>query len=135
MYWSLDEDVGVDVVSKAMSRNRFREIKRNLHLVNNNDFSNTTDKMFKLRKLSDILMKKFNQWQVFHENLSIDESMVKYYGHHSAKLFIRGKPVRFGFKNWVVASSSGYCYCFDIYCGKAATPTTAPLSTIWKQIL
>ncbi|CAH2084943.1 unnamed protein product [Euphydryas editha] len=52
MCWSLDEDIGVDVVSKAMSRNRFREIKRNLHLVNNNDFSNTTDKMFKLRKNS-----------------------------------------------------------------------------------
>jgi hypothetical protein len=108
MYWSLDEDIGVEVVSKAMSRNRFREIKRNLHLVDNNDAPNATDKMFKVRKLADILMRKFCQWNVFHELISVDESMVKYFGHHSAKQFIRGKPVRFGYKNWVAASSSGY---------------------------
>lgn len=136
MYWSLDEDIGVDVVSKAMSRNRFREIKRNLHLVDNNDAPNTTDKMFKVRKLADMLMKKFCQWNVFHELISVDESMVKYFGHHSAKQFIRGKPVRFGYKNWVAASSSGYCYSFDIYCGKSANSSTEPLGTrVVKMLL
>lgn len=30
-----------------------------------------------------------------------------------------GKPVRFGYKNWAAASSYGYCYVFDVYCGKA----------------
>jgi hypothetical protein len=78
MYWSLDEDIGVEVVSKAMSRNRFREIKRNLHLVDNNDAPNATDKMFKVRNLADILMRKFCQWNVFHGLISVDESMVKY---------------------------------------------------------
>ncbi|CAH2101337.1 unnamed protein product [Euphydryas editha] len=82
-----------------MSRNRFREIKRNLHLVDKKDAPHTLDKMFKVRKLCDILIKKFNQWGVFHENLSIDESMVKYFGHHPAKQFIRGKPIRYGYKN------------------------------------
>ncbi|XP_013193343.1 piggyBac transposable element-derived protein 3 isoform X2 [Amyelois transitella] len=135
MYWSLDEDVGVEVVSKAMSRNRFREIKRNLHLVDNNDASTTSDKMFKVRKLSEVLMKKYNQWGIFHEFISIDESMIRYYGHHPAKQFIRGKPVRFGYKNWVAASSSGYCYSFDIYCGKSTTPTTEPLGTRVVKLL
>lgn len=31
------------------------------------------------------------------------ESMVKYFGHNPAKQFIRGKPVRFGFKNWTIS--------------------------------
>ncbi|KAL3280001.1 hypothetical protein HHI36_017509, partial [Cryptolaemus montrouzieri] len=79
-----------------MTCNIFREIKRNLHLVDNNDAPNTTDKMFKVRKLADILMKKFNQGNVSHENISIEESMVKYYEHHSTKQFMRDKPVRFG---------------------------------------
>lgn len=136
MYWSLDEDIGVEVVSNSMSRNRFKEIKRNLHLVDNNEASNTTDKMFKLRKLSDVLIKKFNQFGVFHENISIDESMVKYYGRHSAKQFIRGKPVRFGYKNWVAASSSGYCYSFDIYCGRSTNSVSEPLgSRVVKMLL
>jgi len=51
------------------------------------------------------------------ENLSIDESMIPYYGRHYAKQYIRGKPVRFGFKNWALCSSTGYMYAFDIYTG------------------
>ncbi|KAK9753011.1 Transposase IS4 [Popillia japonica] len=66
----------------------------------------------------DILNKNFRQWGFFHENLSVDEAMVKYFGHHPAKQFIRVKPVRFGFKDWMVYSSSGYCYAFEVYCGK-----------------
>lgn len=44
--------------------------------------------------------------------------MIKYYGKHSCKQFIRGKPIRFGYKNWMMASASGYCYDFEIYQGK-----------------
>ncbi|CAK1592870.1 unnamed protein product [Parnassius mnemosyne] len=136
LYWSLDEDVGVALVSRAMSRNKFREIKRYLHLVNNDEASNSRDKMFKIRSLADILMTKFNQWGVFHENISIDESMVKYYGHHPSKQFIRGKPVRFGYKNWVAASSTGYCYKFDLYCGKSLDSSDEPLGTrVVKSLL
>lgn len=95
VYWSNDADLLVKLVATAISRNRFQEIKQNLNLLNTN----------------------FQQWGVFHENLSIDEGMVKYFGHHSSKQFIRGKPVRFGFKDWMLCSSSGYCYNFDTYCG------------------
>ncbi|KAH9629868.1 hypothetical protein HF086_006552 [Spodoptera exigua] len=98
MYWSLDEDIGVELVSKAMSRHRFRDIKRNLHLVNNDLAGTSNDKMFKIRPLADKLMEKFLQWGVFHDSISVDESIVKYFGHHPAKQFIRGKPVRFGYK-------------------------------------
>nr|CAI5833783.1 unnamed protein product [Callosobruchus analis] len=58
--------------------------------------------------------------------------MVKYYGHLSAKQFIRGNPCRFGFKNWSLCSSSGYCYAFDTYCGKSVNPdddSQLPLSS------
>lgn len=43
--------------------------------------------------------------------------MIKYYGHHSAKQFIRSKPVRFGYKNWTLCSATEYNYSFDTYCG------------------
>ena len=35
-------------------------------------------------------------------NYSIDETMVSYFGRHSAKQFIRGKPVRFGYKVTII---------------------------------
>lgn len=106
----------------SISRNRFTEIKKSIHLADNATLDKI-DKMYKIRPLMNLLNNKFQQWGIFHERLSIDEAMVKYFGHHSAKQFIRGKPVRFGYKDWTICSSTGYCYCFDTYCG--AKPSVA----------
>ena len=40
--------------------------------------------------------------------LSVDESIIPYYGRHGAKQFIKGKPIRFSFKLWVLAKPKGY---------------------------
>ncbi|KAI4460385.1 transposase is4 [Holotrichia oblita] len=49
---------------------------------------------------------------------NMEESMVPYYGKHYAKQYIRGKPTRFGFKNWALCTNEGYMVGFDIYTGK-----------------
>ena len=49
------------------------------------------------------------------KDLAIDEQMVPYFGRHSAKMFIRCKPITFGYKNRVLASSDGYPYKFETY--------------------
>ena len=82
---------------KSMARNRFLELYRYIHLANNPHVI-ASDKMFKIRSLLDMLNSKFQKWDIMHKNLSIDGSMVKYFGHHEAKQSIRGKPVRVGFK-------------------------------------
>lgn len=43
--------------------------------------------------------------------------MVPYFGRHSCKMYIKGKPVRFGFKLWCLCSSDGYLYQFLPYAG------------------
>ncbi|XP_047120564.1 piggyBac transposable element-derived protein 2-like [Schistocerca piceifrons] len=48
MYWEQASDVGVPLVFNSMSRNRFREIKRFIHL-NDNSRIDRNDKMHKLR--------------------------------------------------------------------------------------
>lgn len=116
MYWKMSADTHVPIVANSMSRNRFQEIKRYIHFADNNNLD-LNDKMAKLRPLSNLLCQKFQKWGYMHKHLSIDESMVKYFGRHSAKQFIRGKPVRFGFKNWMLCSKDGYMYQFDTYCG------------------
>ena len=52
------------------------------------------------------------------KNVSVDESMLPYFGRHECKQFIRNKPVRFGFKAWVLALVTGYCVSFTLYQGK-----------------
>ena len=66
----------------------------------------------------DQLVRQFQLFDVFHKNLSIDEEMVPYHGHHSSKMLIRNKPIRFGFKLWMLCSVDGYPYKVQIYCGK-----------------
>nr|CAH7746456.1 unnamed protein product [Callosobruchus chinensis] len=89
--------------------------------------------MSKVRPLMKKLNQNFQQWGIFHENLAIDEAMVKFFGRHSSKQYIRGKPVRFGYKNWMICSSTGYAYGFDTYCGAKCTSksedSTLPLGS------
>ena len=124
MYWSLDEDVSVPIINNSISRNRFHEIKKHLHFADNSKIDKE-DKMYKLRPLVDILNQNFQQWEIFHENLSIDEAMIKYFGHHPSKQFIKGKPVRFGFKDGMLCRSTGYCYNFETYAGAKKNQDTA----------
>ena len=66
--------------------------------------------------------------------MSIDESMVLYYGRHSCKQFICAKrirfvPIRFGCNLWVLQSATGLYYNIKIYTGKSANDTGEPLGT------
>lgn len=92
LYWCPQKDTRNELVYNAMRRNRFEEIMRYLHCVNNNNID-ATDKMSKLRPLIDKIKEKFMQYYVPEQNISYDESMVKYYGKHSCKQFIRGNPI------------------------------------------
>ena len=125
-YWSTSEDLEAPVFRKTMSRDRFRIIKRYLHLADNSNLASS--KMAKVLPLLEMLKKNCQQFGVFHEFLSIDESMIPYHGHHSAKQFIRSKPVRFGYKMWMLCGADGYPYNFSIYCGKEGESKT-PLGT------
>nr|CAH7726921.1 unnamed protein product [Callosobruchus chinensis] len=131
-YWSLDDDLKVPIVANAMSRNRFLEIKKYIHIADN-DHLDKNDKMSKVRPLMNKLNQNFQQWGIFHENLAIDEAMVKFFGRHSSKQCIRGKPVRFRYKNWMICSPTGYAYGFDTYCRAKCTSksedSTLPLGS------
>ena len=90
----------------------------NLHL-NDNSAINKDDKLFKVRPYIELLNKKFQQFGVHKTNLSIDEQMIPYRGHHSERMFCKGKPIRFGYKAWTFALSDGYVYAFDLYTKKS----------------
>ena len=90
---------------------------RSIHL-NDNFKIDPSDRLYKLRPFIQLLQEKFLEHSPGEEYLSVDESMIPYYGKHYAKQFICSKPIRFGFKNWALCTSSGYMMAFDIYVGK-----------------
>ena len=117
LYWEKAEDVNVSLVSGSMSRHRFEEIKKYLHMANNNGL-NMDDKFAKVRPLINLVNQNLKQFGFFTRNLSADEQMLPYYGRHSGKQFMKNKPVKFGYKLWVLASSDGYPYHLIPYGGK-----------------
>lgn len=116
LYWSNESDVP-KILSESMRLNRFEAILRHLHLNDNSQIDND-NKLYKLQPLIDKLNENFKKYGGLDEYVSIDESMIPYYGKHFAKQFIKGKPIRFGFKNWAICTNNGYMLSFDIYTGK-----------------
>jgi hypothetical protein len=127
-YWSNSPDLGVPVISETMSNKRYHILKKYLHLADNQNLQ-SGDKVAKVSPLYNVLNDNLVQFGVWHADLSVDESMVPYYGRHGIKMFIKGKPIRFGFKLWVLCGADGFPYCMKIYVGKENGASADPLGT------
>ena len=106
-----------------MLKHRFMALKQHLHFNENSKIpENCTGRCCKIHPLISCLNENFMQFGYIHSDYSIDEKIVGYYDRHPIKQFIRGKPIRFGFKEWALCSSSGYTYKFSVYQGASSTP-------------
>lgn len=117
-YWESDGDMRNNLIYNSIRRDRFEQISRFLHCADNN-FPEARDKIWKLRPLVDRVKQKCLEHFQPEEHLNYDESMVKYFGRHSCKQFIRGKPIRFGYKMWCLNTASGYLVNFEMYQGNS----------------
>lgn len=113
LYWSVDKKFHNDRVASIMPLKRFFKILRFLHLNDNTSRPNKGESNYKIHKVKpffDIMNLKFKE--VFNPSryLSIDESMVKFKGRRSLKQYMPMKPIKRGFKMWVIACGvMGYC--------------------------
>ena len=114
MLWEVDSETFNATVSNAMRRSQYENIKRYLHCA---DIAllKPGDKFAKMRPLMAMLNERYLACASLEEHLCVDESMAPYFGRHGAKQFIRGKPVRFGFKFWCLCDRRGYLIQFEPY--------------------
>lgn len=120
LYWTQSPDIHFPIIRETMPRSMYRKIKINLHLADN-DTIDASDKLYKVRHFLQAVSQNCSKFKIFSHALSIDESMWPYHGRHTCKMFIKGKPIRFGYKIWCLCSSAGYVYKFIPYAGKSAT--------------
>ena len=128
MYWKNAEDVLNPAMSNAMSRNRFEELLSVLHLSDNMNLAQN-DKFAKVRPFYELIAKRCYNNRPNSADLSVDESMLPYYGRNNSKQRIQNKAVRSGYKMWVLAEPSGYVVTFDPYQGAKSGATRANEST------
>ena len=117
MYWEMCLDSRNTIVASLFTRNTFLNVLPYLHLADNNNL-NPSGKFFKMNPLLRMMNEKYLENFIPEKNISIDELMVPYYGRHGCKQYIQNKPVKFGYKLWVAATTLSYSRPFYPYAGK-----------------
>ena len=100
-----------------MTKTEFLESKRYLHLADNKAI-NSSDKFAKRRPLFNAINEQCILNYQPSPDVSVDDAMVPYSGKQGAKQYIQGKPIKFGFKLWVMATLLAYCIQSDPYADK-----------------
>lgn len=116
MYWQAENDSHNELVVNAIPRDRFDFIMTNLHVCNNDELDKS-DRFSKIRPLLSMLKDNFKNFAPHQQHHSVDESMVPYFGRHGCKQFIKGKPIRYGYKFWCGGTSDGYIVWLEPYQG------------------
>ncbi|KAI0218647.1 PiggyBac transposable element-derived protein 5 [Lamellibrachia satsuma] len=140
-YWSTHWLTQTPGFNDTMPRNRFLQILRYIHFVDNEDPSiDKTNKMWKVQNVLDYLNKRFRAAYHPRRELSIDETMLKFKGRLSIKQYIKIKPVKWGIKIFtLVEAKTGYVLNLLPYVGKhedtAVGKTTQTVLDVGKHYL
>ena len=114
MIWEMKPDCRNEFIASHITRDQVDAMLASLHFRDNQLIDK--DGFYKVRPIFDNL-NEGGRFFADQEKFSVDEIMIPYYGRHSAKQYIHGKPVRYGFKVWSLCSSDGAGLTFEPYCG------------------
>lgn len=115
-YWA--EDSQHSFVTSLFSRNRFKQIARNLTISEPEADAAARNPISRVRELVAVLNRKFKRHWSAGRYIALDESMVAFKGRSDIKQFVPGKPHPHGFKIWALASEN-YMLHLEVYEGKS----------------
>ena len=123
-FWS--NTTRVESIASVMSQDRFLQIKKYLHVVDNSLQLDPNDpgydRAFKVRPLLNNVKENFRKIPK-EEKLSADEQIIPFKGRSIMKQHMPNKPNRWGYKMFVLAGGeTGICYDFIFYVGKGDKP-------------
>ena len=86
-YWKRDPIYNYTPIASRISRDRFRQIGRYLHFVDNSTLAPLGDPAYgrlgKIRPLIDHLSSRFKAVYSPHRDVAVDEAMIKFQGRSS----------------------------------------------------
>lgn len=126
-YWTTNPVTSTPFFSDCMSRDRFMLLLSFFHLNDNNSDGNIPrgqeghNPLFKLGRLYETILYRFQLYYYPHQNLCIDECMVPWRGNLSFRTYNPDKPNKYGMKGYMLCDSdNGYCLKFQLYTGKSS---------------
>lgn len=96
-----------------MPYQRFVYIKENLHAANNSA-DNGSDKLFKIRRLMELLRRNFKKFFRLGTNTALDEGLIPWKGVNPFRRKIPKPGGSTGFKVFILADSDVH-YCYDFH--------------------
>ncbi|XP_068084817.1 piggyBac transposable element-derived protein 3-like [Anabrus simplex] len=126
MYW--DSATGLELFRSSMNRNRFFQIRNNLHMVDTLTKPGNSDRFWKVRPIYDCVRERCLELQVERE-ICIDEQMIPFRGQLNVKQYVRGKPYPWGVKLFALCGKSGLAYDFLLYQGSTTELDQAALKS------
>ena len=131
MYWSRQEMIATPFFGDVMPGDRFQTILNNLHFADND--AQDDDRLFKIRAVLDVIIANFRTVFMPYQDISTDESLLKFHGRLRFKQYNSSKRARFGIKVYKVCQSAGpaagYIWNMKVYCGRDSTNSSYPAST------
>ena len=116
-YWSAD--VGPPFVTQTFQRDRFLQLLRCFHLSDPSDPGAPKDRIHKIRRLNNLIVKQSQAVYYPTRHLTIDEAMVGFKGRTKLKQHIPAKSADTGFKIWMLVDcETNYVFNFQIFQGK-----------------
>lgn len=106
------------IFSATMSGRRYQILLRTFNCHTPAPTVSESDKLVKVRRLMDALIKSFNDAYIPGKDLSLDESLLLFRGRLSFRQYIKTKAAKYGIKFYELTTSDGYVLTFVIYQGK-----------------
>ena len=132
-YWSKNSVMQTPIFPNTMSRDRYLHILRFLHFTDNDNAPDPADpnrdKLWKIKPFLNALLPRFTAVYAPSQNLSLDETLIKFKGRVQFRQFLPLKRSRFGLKGFVIAdASTGYVLNTSIYTGKEGPAASKDLA-------
>ena len=123
-YWRTDPIFRYSPVADRISRDKFLQILRFIHFVDNSTLVTDRthpnyDRLGKIRPVIDHIQQACLKCYNGSQKQSIDEAMIAFKGRSCMKQYMPNKPTKRGFKVWVRSDSKcGYICQMEFYTGK-----------------
>ena len=116
--WNFTRLPSIRGVSFVMPINRFQQLFRCLHLVNNSaqipHRQSGHDQLFKVHKLLDLFVQRFESEYGILQDCTIVEAMFPFKGRLCFKQYLKDKPSKWGIKVFVLALATNGTSSFQI---------------------
>lgn len=128
-YWKTSRLYSIPFPPNVISRDKFMLMCRSLHLSSlGEDAKNQAakgtpeyDRLGKIKPLYSQIVEACKKHFQPSQNISVDERMVASKARISLKQYIKNKPIKCGYKLYVLAdSATGYTWNFSVFDGKAS---------------